>query len=669
MGGMTDGVSSDQREMVENPEEGSAEGLPRFTKFFIVSFFVYEILYVLGAFSSRYFFVLEESHRAVSLGLLIVLTLLMKRARRGEKGSVPWYDYVIMIAGAIGCFYIAPTSKIVELQMASPEASTFELILGIITLLTLLEGTRRVSGWILPLILVFFVFYALYADHFPGLLYGRAHDFNRVIGELYLSLDGVFGNVMSLWTRILVVFILFGGFLQASGAGKFFIDFALSVTGHMRGGPAKVAIISSGLFGTISGSGAADVATTGVVTIPMMKGVGYKPEFAGAVEAVASTGGVLMPPMMGMVAFMVAEFLDIPYLEVCIAAAIPAVLYYLTLYMLVDFEALKTGLRGLPKSDLPSFKETMKKGWFFFVPILVLIFYLAILRYPAGISALYSLFSIFIITSFKKETRFNRDKLMRGFITAAKTSLVVAIICGSVGILITSVVITGATLRMAVIMVQASGGHLMVILMLAGLVSLLLGTGVPAIASYILLAVTVAPALVELGVPRIGAHLFVLYWGISHIITPPVGGTLYIASSFSGVGIWRQGYYAMRLGIAVFVVPFIFCYHPELLMIGSPGAIILRSFLTLVAMFFVASSFTGYLLKPLSWLQRCLMSGAGFAFIVQNFQGIIIGLILALIVFLWQGVLGSIRERGLIRGFFPQPVNPDNQARQWNSDG
>lgn len=624
-----------QTQAVEE-DDSETYRLPTGIRIFVVVFFVYEVLYILGVFSTRYFFMLGESHRAISLGLMIIMTFLMKRAKKGDAGPVPWYDYIIMGIGAIGCFYIAPTDKIVDLQMASPVPETFELILGIATLLILLEGTRRVSGIVLPLILGFFIFYAVYANHFPGLMYGRAHSFERVVGELYLSLDGIFGNVMGLWTRILVVFILFGGFLQASGAGKFFIDFALSLTGHLRGGPAKVAIIASGLFGTISGSAAADVATTGVITIPMMKGVGYKPEFAGAVEAVASTGGVLMPPMMGMVAFMVAEFLDIPYLEVCIAAAIPALLYYISLYMLVDFQSLKSGLTGLPKSDLPSFKETMKNGWFFFLPLAFLVYLLAVLRYPPGIAALYSFFSLFIVTAFKKKTRFTLRKIIAGFEISARTSLVIAIIFGSVGILISCVLITGVTLRLAVLLVQASGGQLLFILLLAGISSLLLGTGVPAIASYVLLAVTVAPALAEMGVPNIGAHLFVLYWGISHVLTPPVGGCLYIASSFSGVGIWRQGYHTIRLGIAVFVVPFIFCYHPELLMIGSPVQIIVQSFFALLTMFCIASGFIGYLLRPMNWPMRALCVFAGIAFIMQGLFALVAGSTSMLIVLAWQ---------------------------------
>ena len=600
--------------------------LPKTTRAFIVAFFLYEVAYLLGAFATGYFFLLDESHRALSLGLIIVLTFLLVRARKDDNTKVPWYDYVLMALGALGCFYIAPTDRVVELQLASPEVAPLELVLGVITLLVLLEGTRRVSGSVLPALLVFFVVYALFADHFPGFLYGRDHTFSRVIGELYLSVNGIFGNVMGLWTRVLVAFILFGGFLQVSGAGKFFIDLALGLTGHLPGGAAKVAVIASGLFGTISGSAAADVATTGVITIPMMKEAGYRPAFAGAVEAVASTGGVLMPPMMGMVAFMVAEFLDIPYLDVCIAAAIPAGLYYVSLYFLVDFEAKRAGLRGLDRNQIPSLPETLRRGWYFFVPLGVLVFYLAVLRYPPGISALYGLGALFVVTLFDSDTRFTWERLLLGFEQAARTALIVAIICGSVGILITSLAITGATLRGAILLVQASGDHLLVLLVLAGFASLLLGTGVPAIGSYVLLATTVAPAIIKLGVPPIGAHLFVLYWGISHVITPPVGGALYIASSFSGVDIWRQGYEAIKLGIALFIVPFIFCYHPELLMIGDPSAIVLRAALAVVAMFCIAASFIGFLGKPLRLWERIALVCAGLALIVGSLLAVVIGL-------------------------------------------
>ena len=591
---------------------------PSATRAFVVAFFTYELLYVLGAFSTEHFFVLSESHRAISLGLLIILTFLLRRARAGDTGPVPWYDYPIMAIGAAGCFYIAPTAKIVELETASPVIGIFELTLGVVTLLVLLEGTRRVSGPVLPLLLVGFVVYAMFADRFPGVLYGRAHSFTRVIGELYLSLDGIFGNVMRLWTRVLVVFILFGAFLQACRAGRFFINLALALTGHLRGGPAKVAIIASGLFGTISGSAAADVATTGVVTIPMMKSLGYRPAFAGAVEAVASTGGVLMPPMMGMVAFMVAEFLDIPYLQVCIAAAIPALLYYISLYMLVDLESLKSSLKGIPKAELPSLGQTWREGWLFFIPLIVLVYCLAVLRYAPGMSAINGLLALVVVASVKPETRFTPRRLLEGFELAARNSLVVAIICGSVGMLIASIVITGATLRMGILLVQASGDQLIVLLGLAGVASLILGTGVPAIASYMLLAVTVAPAIVDLGVPAIGAHLFVLYWGISHVITPPVGGTLYIASTFSGVDIWRQGYHAMSLGIALFVVPFIFCYHPELLMIGRPIDIVLQVVLALGCMACFTAASVGYLFGGLGGIARVVLVAAGVALIVQG---------------------------------------------------
>ncbi len=636
---------------------------PRATKIFIVAFFTYELLYLVGAFSTRYFFLLSESHRAISLSLIIILTLLMKRGRADRQGppaaggtaerSVPWYDYALMIAGCAGCFYIAPTSKIVELQLASPVIEPLELTLGIVTIAVLLEGTRRVAGPVLPVVLVAALLYALFANQFPGLLYGRAHSFPRVIGEVYLSLDGIFGNVMRLWTRILVVFLLFGGFLHASGAGRFFIELALALAGHLRGGPAKVATIASGLFGTVSGSAAADVATTGVITIPMMKRLGYPPEFAGAVEAVASTGGVLMPPMMGMVAFMVAEYLDMPYIEVCIAAALPALLYYGSLYLLVDLESRRLDLRGIPPSELPSLTKTLKEGWFFFIPLLVVVYALAVLRYPPGLCAIYGLVALVVVTSFKRETRFTAARTMEAFMLAARSSLVVAIICGSVGILIASVTMTGATLRMGVLLVESSGDSLLALLLLAGVASLLLGTGVPAIASYPLLAVTVAPAITSLGVPPIAAHLFVLYWGVSHLITPPVGGTLYIAASFSGVGIWRQGAHAMRLGIALFLVPFIFCYHPELLFVGELPQTAIQFVLAALAMVSVAGSFSGSLEALSSPVSRAGLLGMAAGLIVQGTMGLFIGF----------GALGAVVAGVLLRSARYHSSSPPSRER------
>jgi TRAP-type uncharacterized transport system fused permease subunit len=286
--------------------------------------------------------------------------------------------------------------------------------------------------------------------------------------------------------------------------------------------------------------------------------------------------------------------------------------------MLVDLEAHKSGLRGLPKAELPSLAEALNEGWLFFIPVGVLVYCLAVLHYTPGMSAVYSLIALFVVSVLKKEMRFTPSRIMAGFEAAARHSVPIAIICGSVGILVAGLAITGATLRMAVLLVEASGQQLLPLLLLAGFASLVLGTGVPAIASYTLLAVSVAPAITTLGVPVIGAHLFVLYWGISHLITPPVGGSLYVAASFSGVDIWRQGYHATMLGLALFVVPFMFCYHPELLMIGSPVRIVIQTALALASMGCVACAFIGYLRGPLSPAARVALALAAVALIVQG---------------------------------------------------
>ena len=605
--------------------------LPKLTRAFIVAFFLYEVAYLLGAFSTSYFFLLDESHRAISLGLIIILTFLLVRGRKGDRDNgdntkVPWHDYVLMTFGALGCFYIAPTARVVDLQLASPEAATLELFLGVVTLLVLLEGTRRVSGSVLPALLAFFVAYALFADHFPGFLYGRGHTFSRVIGELYLSVNGIFGNVMSLWTRILVAFILFGGFLQVSGAGKFFIDLALALTGHLPGGAAKVAVIASGLFGTISGSAAADVATTGVITIPMMKEARYRPAFAGAVEAVASTGGVLMPPMMGMVAFMVAEFLDIPYLDVCIAAAIPAGLYYVSLYFLVDLEAKRSRASRARACRSPTVIEDAATGLVFF-------------RAPRSPRVLPCGPSL--------SARYQRSLWPRGALRRHAVRPRNALHLGPPPVGIRAVGTHGAHrghhLRL--------GGHPYYQPRdyrgdVARRDSARPGFGRPP-------AVSARPRWIRVAYAR---HRCSCHWlvraarddrgarhyrarGSAHRRAPlcpllgdqprhyPARGRCALHCLLVlGGGHLAAGLRSDQARIALFVVPFIFCYHPELLMIGAPSAIALRVVLAVVAMFCIAASFIGFLRKPLRLWERIVLACAGAALIVGSLLAVVFGL-------------------------------------------
>ena len=563
--------------------------------------------------------------RSVHVGFALTLAFLtLPLTRQGEhEHPRPWDLALIVVALAASAYPVFFLDYLMTRIYYVDDPTIVDLVLGWAMVVLVLEATRRSVGLALPLTAAAFIVYALTFGGQGWLI---------LIDQLYLTTEGIFGIPAGVSASYVILFIIFGALVERSGTGKLFMDFALALTGHQVGGPAKVACVTSGLFGTVSGSAVANVMTTGTFTIPLMRRIGYRPAFAGAVEAVASTGGVVMPPVMGMVAFMMAEFLDVPYLEVALAAAIPAALYYFSLYMLVDLEARRNDLGGLPASSLPSVWETLRGGWFYVIPIAVLVYTLAFSRMPAGIAAAYGLGALLIVSSFNPETRFTFPRLLHGFQASARNSVVIAVICGSVGILVASVVITGATLRMGVLLVEAAGDRLFPLLLMAGVGSLVLGTGVPSIASYTLLAVTVAPAVIELGVPAIGAHLFVVYWGVSHVFTPPVGGALYIASSFSGVDIWRQGFHAVRLGIAIFVVPFLFCYHPELLLIGTPEAILLQTLIAALAMVCVTSSFIGYIRTPLGWTTRVWLVAAAVALAVQGPVLLPAGLLLALAV-------------------------------------
>ncbi len=640
-----DEPGKEQQPLIPVGESKYGRLLRLITKGFIVFFFLLYLLYMIGAFSTQYFFMLPGTMVAISVGLLIVLTFLLKRGFSGNSKTVPWYDWLFIVAGLVGTLYMAPASRQIQVAYASPVLGPLEFTLGIITILVLLEGTRRISGIILPIILILFIFYAMYCNYFPGVLMGRPHDFNRVMSEMYLSYSGIFGDVTSLWVTILSVFLLFGGLLEASGAGRFFINLSLSVFGRFRGGPAKVAVLASAFFGTLSGSAGANVATTGVITIPMMKRAGYSPEFAGSVESVASTGGIITPPVMGTVAFLIAQYMGLPYATVALAAVIPAVLYYFLLFWVVDFEAVKRNLKGMQTAQIPPFKKTLREGWFYFVPLMALIYFLIIARFPGGLSVVYATGILFVATLFKKDSRLNFKRIMAGLESAASASLGVGLLCASIGIMITSVNLSGMALRMTTILTQIAGGDVFLLLVAAALVSFVLGIGIPAMASYVFLAVTIAPALAQLGIPLLAANFFILYWGTCHQLTPPVGGALYVAKALAGTGLWRQGFSNLRLGVSLYMLPFIFVFHPALLLMGSPQEIVWTTFLALVGMFILACGIIGWLIKPLNWVQRIVALGSALCFYIQGPIATPVGFAIIVILLFWLGAVQLLSKK------------------------
>lgn len=576
-------------------------------------------------------------YRAIFLWIVLTLIFLTRPLRKGgPKDRLPWYDTLLISASAITCGYIFLLPGLVYEHYAYGMATHLEVVLGIVLLVTLLEAGRRNIGLAMPIVVLFFIFHPLVGTFLPGALYSRAYSLPRAFHFLYLSPDGIFGLPLHVGATIITVFVLFGTFLQATGVGSFIIDLAMAIAGRWRGGPAKVSVFTSAAFGTISGSTVANVVVDGVVTIPLMKSLGYKPYYAAAVEAAASNGGQVMPPVMGAVAFIIAEVLAIPYWRICVYSAIPAILYFAAIYWQIDFEAGKLNLKGLPQDELPDFKKVLKKGWIYFLPFVFLFVALFVLLYSPEKSGAVALLGVFAMSFLKKETRLNPRKLAGAIVENAHGILTAGIACALAGVILGSVSLTGFGVKLSGLMVDISGGSLFLLLTLAALASFLLGMGMSSIPCYIMVSVMVAPAVIKLGVLPIAAHLFVFWWAIVSFVTPPVAIAVYVASSIAGSDLWQTGIQATKLSIIAFIVPFMFCYNPELLLIGEPLKIVLTVGTAFLGIPLLAAGLEGYLWVKTNTYQRLLFIGGGLLLIVPVHSAAIPGLIAGGIAIVWQ---------------------------------
>ncbi|MBU2497938.1 MAG: TRAP transporter permease, partial [Proteobacteria bacterium] len=589
------------------------------------------------------------THRAISAGLLCILVYLLYPPKKGMPADkLHWYDLLPILIIIAGCAYIALNANrlIAEGRLT---AYPSEMVLASLFFVCIIEATRRTVGWILAVILVFFFFYAVYSDYFPGFMRSTGFSFAMTFGWLYLGGEGIWGLVIGIVSTIVAGFIIFGGFLRALGVSQFFTDLALASAGSMRGGAAKAAVIASTFFGTISGSTAANVATTGQITIPLMKKTGYQPHYAGAVEATASLGGMFTPPIMGATAFLIAEFLQISYWEVCVAAFLPAVAYYLTLLLQVDLEAGKLGLRGLPRETLPSLRKTLAEGWQYLLPFGVLLFLLGYLRYSAQTSIIYTLAVLFVVGGFKKNSRLTPKKLVIALEDSAKGMTPIIPLCTSIGILIGAIEMTGAGTKFTSELLNMSGGNLMIMLLMAGLAAFILGMGMTAVGVYLLTVVLLAPALIRAGVEPIAAHMFLFYFGCLSFITPPVCVDAYIAAGIAGSSPFKTGFRAMRLAFAAFLVPWAFIFNPGVLMIGSPLQIILAFFFVTLGSMTMGVVFEGYLLVRVRMWEKLLLTLCGLCIFIPNPVTRGLGL-----VFIAAFLLKQILQARLVKGSHPR---------------
>lgn len=577
-----------------------------------------------------------EQFVAGMLAASMLLLFLAVPARGGPRvGAPPWYDIALGIAGAAAAGYMS--LYFVELGTMMFFAPADGLIASIVVIALAMEGVRRTTGWALVIIVIVFLIYALIGDKFSGALAARPTEPAQLAFYLGFDSNAILGAPIMVACTIVIAFVLFGNLLTATGGSNFFTDLALAMMGRYRGGSAKIAVVGSALFGSISGSAVANVVATGVVTIPMMKRGGYAPHQAGAIEAVASTGGSLMPPVMGAAAFVMAEFLQVSYAQVMLAAAIPALLYYCVLFIVADLEAAKMGITRVEEHLIPRARDVLRDGWFLPIPFAVLIYCLFGLNLRAEESALcasLSLAALALVFGYKGQ----RPSLYALFDSVRQTGsnvLDIIMICCGAGVVIGVLAITGLGFGLTLTLVSLAGKNLFVLLLLCAAVSIVLGMGMPTIGVYVLLAALVAPAMVEAGVSPMAAHLFVLYFGMMSFITPPVAVAAFAAASIAKADPFRTGFTSMRFGWMAYIVPFLFAFSPTLIMEGEPWRIAFDVLTALASIWLISAGVVGYGLRMLNPGERAINIVAGAMLLIPaslfasaiwiNFAGVALG--------------------------------------------
>jgi TRAP transporter 4TM/12TM fusion protein len=552
----------------------------------------------------------NEQYLALFFGLGLAPIFLLVRAAAGAPNDrVPWYDWVLCLASLVAGGYV--TVAYPRIAYTLGVLSSDRIVLAAVAILLILEGVRRLAGWALMWIAAVCILYAKFAYLLPGIFYAKGSSWSRIAVYLYLDTNGIFGLPLAVTASIVVAFIFFGSALSAVGGDKFLTDLAVLAMGRYRGGPAKMAVCSSSLYGMVSGSAVANVVIDGAITIPMMKRAGYPAHIAGAIEAVSSNGGQIMPPVMGAAAFLIAEYLAIPYGQVALAAAIPAALYYLALFTQVDLEAAKHGLAGLPREHLPRFRDVMRRGWVFLIPLSVLVYTLMIKNWEAGPAGMLAVVLTFLTGMLHKETRPTWRSIVGAIEATGRTMLDLVAITTLAGIVIGSLQLSGFVSKLPILLVSMAGGNVLLLLVLTAVVSILLGMSLPTTVVYVTLAVLVGPALAQMGIVPLAAHLFLFYFGMLSLITPPDCLATYAAAAIAKADFWRTGWTGMRLGIVAYIVPFVFVFHPALIFQGTWTGIATATFTAAAGTALLGIGCAGYLFRVLGWPRRVWALVAG----------------------------------------------------------
>lgn len=581
--------------------------------------------------------------RSIHLSFALALVYLLYPTRRSwSRQRLHWFDALLAVVAALTPLYIVTFYQ--QLVLRAGTVTTADMVVGALGVFFVMEAARRVVGWPIVIVASLFLGYAFAGPHIPGIMAHRGVRLDQLVGHLFFTTEGIFGIPLGVSSTFIFLFILFGAYLEKTGLGKFFIDLANAVAGWAKGGPAKVSVLSSGLMGTVSGSSVANVAGTGSLTIPMMKSLGYKPEFAGAVEASASTGGQLMPPIMGAAAFLMAEFVGIPYVDVVKAAIIPAILYFSGIWIGVHLEAKKNGLQGIPRDQLPKIARIVVERGHLAVP-LVAVVYLLVTGYTPMRAALWAILLAILASMLRSSTRISIADVIKGLENGARAALGVIIACATAGIIIGVVTKTGLGLKLASALIHLANGQLLPTLFFTMISSILLGMGVPTTANYVITSTIAAPAIIQLGVPILCAHMFAFYFGIVADVTPPVALAAFAGSGIARGNAMRTGVNAFRLSIAAFLIPYIFVFSPSLLMIDTTVPEALYNMGTALAgMVGVAAAVAGFLFTRTFFVERIVMFGGGLMMIHPGAQTDLLGLSLLGLAFLFQWVRARRQE-------------------------
>lgn len=556
--------------------------------------------------------------------------------RTSKKQNVWWanvIDYSLFAAVVASGIYMLLAWQ--DIVLSGGDYSDTDAFVSVILVLLILEVTRRTISTFLSATAAFFIIYALWGHHLTGFFGHREYDFFRVFAFLATTPEAVFGIPIGVSTTYMIMFIIFGALLNALGGSDFFIDLAYSITGRLRGGPAKAAVLASALVGTISGSSTANVVTTGTFTIPLMKRSGYEASFAGAVEAVASTGGQITPPIMGAAAFLICEFTDTPYIKVAISAIIPAFLYFFATFVIVDFEAKKLGMKAEKPEDLPQWMSVMKERGYLIVPLFTL-FGFIVYGYSPMRAVFLSLLVLIALSFLGKSTRPGPFTIPKALIEAARHTIPVASACASAGIIMGIINLTGIGVKFSALITEFAKMNLLLGLVFTMIACIILGCGMPTTAAYIIIAVLAAPSLIEAGLPPLVAHMFIFYYGCTAPITPPVALSSYAAAAIADADPMKVAWNSVRIGFVIFVIPYLLAYFPELMMIGAPTQIILSLATAIIGIVLLSAALAGVFIKHCFWWERVIFLLAGASLFVPGWKTDVLGLLLGAVGILCQ---------------------------------